>query len=400
MKKLNNKGFAIASILYSIMVLFLMLLLCILGILGSRKATLDKNKKDILESLNKDVTTNRINFRHRNITIINSGNTDDIVFALNQGVSAVDENGNSIDASNIAYDLNVNNIENKDYIVTYTVNSSGKKITNTRKVTFIAEEDVKNFTTKGSFTASQNGAYKLEAWGASGGSVTGFKGGAGGYATGFLELNKGEKLYIEVGGTGVGATTSGENLNGGYNGGGSVIGDANLTHINASGGGATHISTTDKGELKNYADYKSEILIVAGGGGGAKNLSNHSADTRWGNGGAGGGLNGIGASSSNGSTTSYTVMSSLAGKDRNGYKFGEGESVIGESAGGGGWYGGYGGALIGTDYAGAGSGGSGFINNSVVLNGLMYAGNEAIDGVNPVGNIGNGKAKISLVYYY
>ena len=44
MKKLNNKGFAIASILYSIMVLFLLLLLSILGILGSRKAILDKNK--------------------------------------------------------------------------------------------------------------------------------------------------------------------------------------------------------------------------------------------------------------------------------------------------------------------------------------------------------------------
>ena len=55
MKKLNNKGFAIASILYSIMVLFLLLLLSILGILGSRKAILDKNKKDILDSLNNEV---------------------------------------------------------------------------------------------------------------------------------------------------------------------------------------------------------------------------------------------------------------------------------------------------------------------------------------------------------
>ena len=55
MRKLNNKGFAIASILYSIMVLFLLLLLSILGILGNRKAILDKNKKDILEELNKEV---------------------------------------------------------------------------------------------------------------------------------------------------------------------------------------------------------------------------------------------------------------------------------------------------------------------------------------------------------
>ena len=62
MLKLNNKGFAIASILYSIMVLFLILLLSILGMLGSRKATLDKNKKDIVNELNHAYLINKIVF--------------------------------------------------------------------------------------------------------------------------------------------------------------------------------------------------------------------------------------------------------------------------------------------------------------------------------------------------
>ena len=48
---MNNKGFAISSIMYSILVVFLILLLGILGMLGSRKVILDKVKKDLKESL-------------------------------------------------------------------------------------------------------------------------------------------------------------------------------------------------------------------------------------------------------------------------------------------------------------------------------------------------------------
>ena len=91
MRKLNQNGFAIASILYSIMVLFLMLLLSILGILGSRKAILDKNKKDIMTELNQNNLYNRFVFEHKNITIINNGNISDINYALMDGVRAFDE---------------------------------------------------------------------------------------------------------------------------------------------------------------------------------------------------------------------------------------------------------------------------------------------------------------------
>lgn len=56
MFKLNNKGFAISGILYSILILFLLLLTAILGILGSRKAVLDKTKNDVFKDLNKEST--------------------------------------------------------------------------------------------------------------------------------------------------------------------------------------------------------------------------------------------------------------------------------------------------------------------------------------------------------
>lgn len=40
--------------------------------------------------------------------------------------------------------------------------------------------------------------------------------------------------------------------------------------FSGGGGGSTHIAkNTNRGLLKNYASYKSEILIVAGGGGGS-----------------------------------------------------------------------------------------------------------------------------------
>ena len=50
--RLNNKGLAVSGIIYSILILFLILIFGILGILGSRKMILDKLKNDVLEQLN------------------------------------------------------------------------------------------------------------------------------------------------------------------------------------------------------------------------------------------------------------------------------------------------------------------------------------------------------------
>ena len=84
------------------------------------------------------------------------------------------------------------------------------------------------------FIAPYSGTYKLEAWGAQGGTTQGYLGGFGAYSYGEVWLNKGEELYIAVGGAGIGATGTGQSLDGGYNGGGSVTGNVSVNHMTAS----------------------------------------------------------------------------------------------------------------------------------------------------------------------
>lgn len=84
------------------------------------------------------------------------------------------------------------------------------------------------------FIAPYSGTYKLETWGAQGGTTQGYLGGFGAYSYGEVWLNKGDVLYIGVGGAGVGATWQGQSLTGGYNGGGNVTGVPSVIHFTAS----------------------------------------------------------------------------------------------------------------------------------------------------------------------
>lgn len=103
------------------------------------------------------------------------------------------------------------------------------------------------------FEVPASGKYLLEVWGAEGGKYGGL-GGKGGYSTGDIELVKGKKLYIVVGGTGL------KGINGGgYNGGG---GSSSIS--GAAGGGATHIAKSG-GLLSSLSLNKEDVLIVAGG---------------------------------------------------------------------------------------------------------------------------------------
>ena len=54
--KLNNKGFALTSIIYMLIVLFVMVVLLILANLTSRKVVLDKIKNDVKAELDQEVT--------------------------------------------------------------------------------------------------------------------------------------------------------------------------------------------------------------------------------------------------------------------------------------------------------------------------------------------------------
>lgn len=55
---MNNKGFAVSGIVYSVLILFFLLIFGILGILGSRKMVLDKMKNEIINELNNEVSNN------------------------------------------------------------------------------------------------------------------------------------------------------------------------------------------------------------------------------------------------------------------------------------------------------------------------------------------------------
>ena len=210
------------------------------------------------------------------------------------------------------------------------------------------------------FTVPATGVYKLEAWGAQGGSNTyygSFPGGYGGYSMGVLDLVKGDTLYVYVGGKGLDSpgTASARRVSGGYNGGADGW---------ASGGGATHVSL-DNGLLESLSSHATDgrILIVAAGGGGSA----------VGRGGDGGGYVGKDGTSAAGYTVhgyggTQTAGGAGAAGAGNGSFGGGGISANTASGGGGaGYYGGGGGKDPGPWSAiGPGGGGSGYIGSPLL----------------------------------
>ena len=242
------------------------------------------------------------------------------------------------------------------------------------------------YTTSGSYTYTipRTGLYKLETWGAQGGSVTYngiiYTGGYGGYSTGTVVLSAGDILYLNVGGSGVGGVAS-QHYSGGYNGGGSTNGTSATDRYVSSGGGATHIATK-QGLLSTLSSSLDSILIVSGGGGGSYR---HRADTRYNSyGGAGGGYIGndaiVGSLSHSeglgGSQTAGGKFRNAADATSTNYgSFGMGGSPSESwaSGGGGGFYGGGGGKSnsVSSGHSGGG-GGSGYIGNSLLTDKYMY----------------------------
>ena len=171
-----------------------------------------------------------------------------------------------------------------------------------------------------------------------------------------------DKLYVCVGGIP-------------YNGGGSPMKNSTEKYSGgADGGGASHVATTNRGELKNYKSYQSEVLLVAGGGGGL-DFSGTPGDGGGESGSQGTLTNSQGTSNSGG----ISVMNSGDGPNIiavNG-SFGQGGYAVGTwhnnadagGCGGGGWYGGG-----GISTAGCGGGGSGHINTALIESGKMETG--------------------------
>ena len=265
----------------------------------------------------------------------------------------------------------------------YTVTYNGIKSTVGNKcgvVTCTGEDQTFEYTGNiQTYTVTCTGTYKLEVWGAEGGSYdTTYYGGKGGYSEGDIDLTIGTTLYVVVGGQGAVFTSS--VATGGYNGGGGATVSNSSLGRGATGGGATHIATVT-GELKDLESNKNSVLIVAGaGGGGGRETTGAGGYVK---GGAGGGIEG-----KPGTTNRCTA--GTGGTQSTGFAFGTGG--LGSQwagSGGGGYYGG----------VAYGGGGSGYIGG--VTNGQTIDGDSSMpthDGTSTMtGNAGNGYAKITFI---
>lgn len=171
--------------------------------------------------------------------------------------------------------------------------------------------------------------------------------------------------------------------------------------MNGSGGGATHIAKMT-GLLSELYYNQDQVLLVAGGGGGSRNQQNNDvAGARWGNGGAGGGLEGIVATAYGGTGILHTCATCAAGQETTEERFGQGAGSTGQAAGGSGWQGGGSGTQKSDagSTIGSGSGGSGYIDG--IESGNTIPGNQPVPsptGLETInGKDGDGYAKITLI---
>ena len=282
--------------------------------------------------------------------------------SFSQAVSASTDAGTVITSGIMTFMIMPQTLSEASITVTY---SNGGTLTRAITGTWEAGEiytynlsktiPVANFDYIGavqSYTVPLTGTYKLEVWGAEGGSNRGL----GGYSYGNIKLSQGVILYICTGGIGkvnLNGSIVSNPLSAGYNGGG---------YGQSGGGGATHIALTNRGVLKNYISNQNEVLIVAGGAGGTDDDSEYTSS-----GGTGGGLSG-GTAINNGSEGGSGGTQTSGGSGIGSGSFGQGGNIgttddDSAGAGGGGWYGGGSSTSL---TIGSGGGGSGHIGSTLI----------------------------------
>lgn len=272
------------------------------------------------------------------------------------------------------------------------------------------------------FKAPEALTYKLQCWGAQGGSVqlsyeTGKPfagGGKGGYSYGDANLTQGKVLYVYVGGTPAPQTkmTSDCYLEGGYNGGGHAFWWRDDNINNGAGGGATHIASV-AGLLSELSQNKNDIYMVAGAGGGSATAGTTSGTQNGGYGGGSKGGDGVMSSNHHGyrglggtdtapgnSIASPSPASDWNPGPNNPAAFGKGGYGYHQAGGAGGGAGLYGGGGA-TVWCSAG-GGSGWVNTTLLVNNpRTIVGNETFaspSGGTETGHESNGACEISWEY--
>lgn len=115
------------------------------------------------------------------------------------------------------------------------------------------------------------GTYRVECWGAQGGSINEtYHGGYGAYTSGKLVLNQDKTFYAYIGSAGQYTGQNNSVIPGGYNGGGNSSDCRyNDVRLSTSGGGSTDLRLTN-GDWDNDSSLNSRIIVAAGGSGPAK----------------------------------------------------------------------------------------------------------------------------------
>ena len=190
--------------------------------------------------------------------------------SFSQTVSVPTSTGTAITSGTTTFMMMPQILDNASVTVTY---SNGGKLTQSITGTWSAGKmytynisktiSVANFDYTGNvqtYTVPLTGTYKIECWGAQGGS-TYAPGGKGGYTCGNLQLSKGIPLYIYIG-----PTTSG--ISPVFNCGSSASTGGSVDVYISPGGGATDVRLQN-GDWNDFNSLKSRIIVAAGGGGGA-----------------------------------------------------------------------------------------------------------------------------------
>ena len=248
------------------------------------------------------------------------------------------------------------------------------------------------------------GTYKLECWGAQGGSYSSYYGGNGGYSYGTITLTTDTLLYLYTGGQPITSTSSSVTIAGGFNGGGKARyhSYSGTTTYCQAGGGAS--------DIRIGIDSLYARVIVAGGGGGSASVN--AATTKYGGGTSGGSpVSGYAATQTSAGTNGSFGIGADGDVSGYNYKYASG-------GGGGGWYGG--GAINkhsdSTNSRGYNGGGSGYVYTSstasnypsgCLLNSSYYltdastvAGNTSFigtSGSSETGHSGNGYIRITAI---
>lgn len=257
-----------------------------------------------------------------------------------------------------------------------------------------------------SITADSQFTFRAKLWGAGGGGAgagwsSSHEGGAGGYATGIVNLGTNTSFKIIVGEGGYGPVT-GPTGNGSFctiGGGASSSPPTSGSdyQYSASGGGFSGIFTgTDTIHTTNVlqnSNYKSStvqarsVLIAGGGGGGGNETGGQGGSYR---GGHGGGTNGTGGFRNGLIDSTKGTQTAVGTWDANGIwnpslsqslsnygvpgrmQGGPGEGGTYGGGGGGGYYGGS--SSTSSSRMGGGGGGSGYFNSSFVSSATLTAG--------------------------